>query len=118
MAILDIKHIDDEAHKALTGKSNARPLAFARFLSEQGQPMWIRHVLVPGRTDDDEALKRLKAFINTLKTVEKVEVLPYHTLGTVKYEKLGYEYPLKGIEAPTKERIVNARRILALTPKT
>lgn len=116
LVLLDIKHIDDAAHQALTGKSNARPLAFARFLSEQGKRMWIRHVLVPTRTDDDEALYRLKAFIDTLKTVEKVEVLPYHTMGTVKYEKLGYEYPLKGVEAPTKERVANARRILALSP--
>ena len=112
LVLLDIKHIDDAAHRLLTGQSNANTLAFAKFLSDNGKKIWIRHVLVPTRTDDDEALKRLRAFIDTLETVEKVEVLPYHTLGEVKYEKLGYEYPLKGVEPPTKERVQNAKRIL------
>ena len=110
--LLDIKHIDDEAHKKLTGVSNKNTLAFAKFLSDNGKKMWIRHVLVPTITDDDEALKRLKAFIYSLKTVDKIEVLPYHTMGEVKYQKLGYEYPLKGLEPPTKERVINAREIL------
>ena len=110
--LLDIKHIDDEAHKDLTGQTNARTLDFAKFLSDNGKPMWIRHVLVPTKTDDDGALKRLKAFIDTLKTVEKVEVLPYHTMGEVKYEKLGIAYPLKGVQPPSKERVINARKIL------
>ena len=112
LVMLDIKHIDDEACKKLTGHSNANTLAFAKFLSDNGQPMWIRQVLVPGITDGEESLQRTRAFINTLKTVEKVEVLPYHTLGEVKYEKLGMEYPLKGVEAPTKERVAYAKRIL------
>ena len=110
--LLDIKHIDDEAHRNLTGQTNARTLDFARFLSDNGKKMWIRHVLVPTLTDDDESLRRLKSFIDTLQTVEKVEVLPYHTMGTVKYENLGMEYPLKGVEAPVKERVMNAKRIL------
>ena len=112
LVLLDIKHIDEESHKTLTGQSNRNVLAFAKFLSENGKKVWIRHVLVPTLTDEDGALKRLRAFIDGLKTVEKVEVLPYHTMGTVKYEKLGYEYPLKGVEAPTKERVQNAREIL------
>lgn len=110
--LLDIKHIDDEACKKLTGQSNENTLAFAKFLSERGKKMWIRQVLVPNVTDDEESLKRTRAFIDGLKTVEKVEVLPYHTLGVVKYEKLGIEYPLAGVEAPTKERVQNAKRIL------
>ena len=110
--LLDIKHIDDEACKELTGQSNERTLAFARFLSENGKKMWIRQVLVPNITDDDESLQKTRAFIDTLKTVEKVEVLPYHTMGVVKYEKLGLEYPLAGVSAPTKERVQNAKRIL------
>ena len=114
LVLLDIKHIDPEAHKGLTGKGNGRTLAFARFLSDNGVPIWIRHVLVPGITDDDGALKRLRAFLDTLKTVEKVEVLPYHTMGVVKYEKLGYEYPLKGVQPPDKERVQNAKRILGV----
>ena len=112
--LLDIKHIDGEGHKALTGFSNENVLAFARFLSDNGQTMWIRHVLVPNITDDDGLLYKLKEFIDSLKTVEKVEVLPYHTLGVVKYEKLGYEYPLKDTVAPAKERTANAKRILGV----
>ena len=110
--LLDIKHIDDEKCKALTGQGNAKTLAFAKFLSDRNKPMWIRQVLVPGITDDDETLEKTRAFIDTLQSVKRVEVLPYHTLGLVKYEKLGLEYPLKGVEAPTKERVENAKRIL------
>lgn len=110
--LLDIKHIDDEACKKLTGHSNAHTLAFAKFLSERGKKTWIRHVLVPNLTDNDEALYQTKAFIDTLSNVEKIEVLPYHTMGVVKYQKLGLSYPLDGVEAPTKERVQNAKRIL------
>jgi pyruvate formate lyase activating enzyme len=110
--LLDIKHIDDKACKELTGQSNAHTLAFAKFLSDNGKKMWIRQVLVPNITDDDESLQRTRAFIDTLETVEKVEVLPYHTMGVVKYEKLGLEYPLADVKAPTKERVLNAKRIL------
>ena len=112
LVLLDIKHIDEEAHRALTGRSGAHAKAFARYLSERGKPIWIRHVLVPGITDDDGALHRLKAFLDTLKTVEKVEVLPYHTLGIAKYRSLGIAYPLEGVRPPEKERIKNAREIL------
>ncbi len=110
--LLDIKHIDDEACKKLTGKSNKNTLAFAKFLSERGKSMWIRQVLVPNITDGEESLQKTRAFIDTLQTVEKVEVLPYHTLGVVKYEKLGIPYPLQGVQAPDKERVAQAKRIL------
>lgn len=112
LVMLDIKHIDDEQHKILTGRTNRNILDMARYLDEIGESLWIRHVLVPERTDEDEALIRLDAFIRSLSHVERVEVLPYHTLGQYKWEKLGYEYPLKGIEPPTKERVVNANRLL------
>ena len=110
--LLDIKHIDDEACKRLTGHSNRNTLAFAKFLSENGKKIWIRQVLVPNITDDEKSLIRTREFIDTLQTVEKVEVLPYHTMGTVKYEKLGLAYPLEGVEAPTKESVEKAKRIL------
>ena len=84
----------------------------ARKLSDMGKSMWIRHVLVPGGSDKDEYLHRLAEFIHTLKTVERVEVLPYHTLGTFKWEQLGIPYPLEGVKPPTEERISNAREIL------
>ena len=115
--LLDIKHIRDDGHKALTGQSNQNTLAFAKFLSEQGKKVWIRYVLVPDITDDDGLIYELKEFVDGLKTVEKVEVLPYHTMGVVKYENLGLEYPLKGVEPPSKERVQNAKRILARSEK-
>ena len=110
--LLDIKHIDDGGCKDLTGQSNENTLAFARYLSERGKKVWIRQVIVPNYTDDEETLKATRAFIDTLSNVEKVEVLPYHTLGVVKYEKLGIEYPLAGVEAPKKERVAYAKKIL------
>jgi pyruvate formate lyase activating enzyme len=110
--LLDIKHIDDEACKKLTGQSNQNTLAFAKFLSDNGKKMWIRQVLVPGITDGEESLRQTRQFIDGLQTVEKVEVLPYHTLGLVKYEKLGIEYPLKDVKAPTKESVARAKEIL------
>lgn len=112
LVMLDIKHIDDAACKKLTGQSNERTLAFARFLSEHKQPMWIRQVLVPGLTDNENSLKATRAFIDSLQSVEKVEVLPYHTLGTVKYEKLGLSYPLKDVQPPDKESVNKAKEIL------
>ena len=110
--LLDIKHIDDEACRKLTGQSNKNTLAFAKFLSDNKKPMWIRQVLVPNLTDGEEDLRKTRAFIDSLQTVERVEVLPYHTMGEVKYEKLGLEYPLKGVETPAKERVAFAKRIL------
>jgi pyruvate formate lyase activating enzyme len=79
----------------------------------EAKRIWIRHVLVPGYTDNDESLEKLADFIKTI-NVEKIEVLPYHTMGEVKYQKLGYEYPLKGVEPPTKERVLNAKKILGV----
>ena len=112
LVLLDIKHIDEEECKKLTGQSNKNTLALARYLSDNGKKMWIRHVLVPGLTDKDEYLQKIRQFTDTLKTVERIEVLPYHTMGVVKYEKLGYEYPLKGVQPPDKERVENAKNIL------
>ena len=112
LVMLDIKHIDDEQHKILTGQTNRNILDMARYLDEIGKPMWIRHVLVPERSDKDEYLIRLDAFIQSLHNVQKVEVLPYHTLGAYKWKELGYEYPLEGIDPPTQERIKNANQLL------
>ena len=112
LVLLDIKHIDDGQHNILTGQSNQNILELAEYLSDIGKPVWIRHVLVPGRSDEDAYLIRLHDFIATLKNVEKVEVLPYHTLGVYKWKELGLEYPLEGVEPPTTERVENAKRIL------
>jgi pyruvate formate lyase activating enzyme len=112
LVMLDIKHIDDEGHKILTKTSNKNILEMAKELSDMGVAMWIRHVLVPERNDYDEYLLKLREFIDTLKTVKKVEVLPYHTLGVHKWQTLGIPYELEGIDPPTKERVANARKIL------
>lgn len=110
--MLDIKHIDDEEHKKLTGQTNKNILDMAQYLSDNGKKMWIRHVLVPEITTDEKYLKQLREFIDTLKTVDRVEVLPYHTLGVFKWKELGIPYQLEGVEPPTKEQIESAKRIL------
>ncbi len=110
--LVDIKHIDSDRHRELTGRGNENILDMLSFLSEIKKPVWIRHVLVPDKTDDDYYLKKLRAFIDTLENVERVEVLPYHTLGASKWKSLGIPYPLKGIDPPTKERMENAEKIL------
>ncbi|MBO4636207.1 MAG: pyruvate formate lyase-activating protein [Clostridiales bacterium] len=112
LVMLDIKHIDPEGHKILTKCDNGNILSLAQKLSDMGIPMWIRHVLVPQRNDRDDYLLKLREFIDTLKTVKKVEVLPYHTLGVHKWQTLGIPYELEGIDPPTGERIANARKIL------
>ena len=112
MLMLDIKHIDEKEHIRLTGHTNKNILDLATYLSDMKKPVWIRHVLVPGGSDKDEYLHRLADFIHTLKNVEKVEVLPYHTLGAYKWKELGMEYPLEGIDPPTAERVENARKRL------
>ena len=110
--LLDIKHIDDGEHRKLTCHSNQNILDCARYLSEIRKPVWIRHVLIPGITDKDEYLLQLRDFLSTLDNIERIDVLPYHTLGIFKYGKLGIAYPLEGVDPPTAERINNANRIL------
>ncbi len=112
LVLLDIKHIDDKKCRALTGKGNQKTKAFAARLAREGIPVWIRQVLVPGYTDDPEDLRRTRLWIDSLPNVEKVEVLPYHTLGKIKYDKLGIDYPLKGVGVPTEESVEKARKIL------
>ena len=112
LVMLDIKHIDEDSHKKLTGQSVQNILEMARKMSDLGIPMWIRHVLVPGINDNKEDLTRLSKFIHSLKTVKKVEVLPYHTLGVFKWKNLGIPYLLEGVCPPTKENVENAKKIL------
>lgn len=114
LVLLDIKHIDDEKCKDLVGFSNKLELEFANYLSENGIKMWIRQVIIPGITDDENDLIRLKEFLQTLKTVEKIELNPYHTLGVYKWEDLGLEYPLKGVRQANTEDIESAKRILGI----
>lgn len=112
LLLFDIKHIDNEAHKKLTSLGNENILEMATYLSEINKPVWIRHVLVPFRSDYDEFLIRLDQFIKTLNNVDKVEILPYHTMGKYKWDELGLDYPLKGINPPTDDRVENAKQLL------
>lgn len=114
LVMLDIKEINPQRHKELTGFDNSNILDMARYLSDIQKPMWIRHVLVPGTTDFDEDLDKLGAFIKTLSNVERTEILPYHTLGRFKWDELGIKYRLDGISPPTKERIENAKNRLGI----
>ena len=112
LVMLDIKHIDNDEHKRITGMTNENILEMARYLDKLGKDVWIRHVLVTGGSDNDDSLEKLAEFIMSLGNVRRVEVLPYNSLGEMKYEKLGIEYKLKGLKPPSKERIINAKRIL------
>ena len=112
LVLFDIKQIDNQKHKELTGQSNDNILEMAKYLSDINKPVWIRHVLVPFRSDYDEFLIRLDKFIKTLNNVDKVEILPYHTMGKYKWEEMGLKYPLEGIEPPTDDRVENAKKLL------
>lgn len=112
LVMLDIKHIDDEEHKKLTGHSNKNILAFARYLNKKNIPVWIRHVTVPGITYNKEYLIRLGEFLAELNNMQALDVLPYHTMGVPKYESLGIDYPLKGVEPLTKEQAAKAKNII------
>lgn len=112
--LLDIKHIDPEKCKRLVGFSNEKELAFAKYLSEIGKPMWIRQVLVPGFTDDEKDLKKLKEFIDTLKTVERVEILPYHSMGKYKWHELKVKYELEGVRDANEEDVEKAKKLLEI----
>lgn len=110
--LFDIKHIDTEGHRRLTGHPNNGILDMSRYLSDIKHPVWIRHVLVPERTDYDEYLERLGDYVASLDNVLKFEILPYHKMGVYKYEAMGIKYRLEGIEPPSAERVENARRLL------
>lgn len=113
LVLLDIKHACDESHKTITGVGREKAAGFAKQLSDMDIPVWIRYVLVPGYTDSEEDLKAAALFIKTLRNVQKIEVLPYHSMGSYKWEESGFSYPLQGVPAPSEESIEKARRLLA-----
>lgn len=112
LVLLDIKHINDDEHKKLTGVSNKTVLEFAKYLSEKNIPVWIRHVVVPTITNNPEYLKALGKFLAELNNIKALDVLPYHDMAIPKYENLKIEYPLKNIPPLTKEEAINARNII------
>ena len=111
LVLLDIKSIDPVQYKELTGVELEPTLQFANYLKEIGKPMWVRHVVVPGITDNDELLEKLADYLKGFDNLEKVEVLPYHSLGEYKWQKIGIDYPLKGVEQLSAERFENAKNI-------
>lgn len=119
LLMVDIKVIDPEDHLRLTGVTPDNIVDMLKYLDEIGKPVWIRHVLVPGKeySDNDDKLKRVRNFIDSLSNIERIEVLPYHTFGQYKWESMGLRYPLEGVEPPTSERVKNAERILGVSEK-
>lgn len=111
LVLLDLKSIDADQHKRLTGVRVDNTLKSLNYLEEHQKPVWIRHVIVPGWTDDDFLLKKMAAFIAPYQCVEKVELLPYHTMGSRKYEQMGLKYELKDTAPLSRERLENAREI-------
>ncbi len=114
LVLLDIKHIDDKKCKDLVGFSNKLELEFAKYLSDNNIPIWIRQVLIPGITDEESDLIKLKEFIKTLKTVEKVEIHPYHNMGAFKWKELGYVYPLENVRNANEQDVARAKKILEI----
>lgn len=112
LVMLDIKHIERQAHRDLTGQDNEGILAFAKYLEEKRVPVWIRHVVVPGITDDETSLQRLGSFIGSLSNVKALDVLPYHTMGVGKYKEMGIPYPLEGVEAISRQKAAEAKDII------
>ena len=115
LVLLDIKHINSDKCKNLVGLGNEKGLAFARYLSDNNIHMWIRQVLVPGYTDDEQDLLQLKGFIDSLNTVDKIEVLPYHDMGKYKWEKLGLKYQLDGVRVANDDDVIRAKKLLGIT---
>ena len=111
LVLLDIKSFDSQTYKDLTGVSNEPTLKLAKYLSDIGKPMWIRYVLVPNLTDNPEHIEALASFLTNLKTIEKIEILPFHKMGEYKWEELGYDYKLKDTPTPSKELLNTAKEI-------
>lgn len=112
LVLLDIKHACEEPHKIITGVGREKAAGFARLLSDMNIPVWIRYVLVPGYTDSEADLKAAAHFIKSLRNIQKIEVLPYHSMGSFKWEQSGFSYPLQGVPSPSEESIEKARRLL------
>lgn len=111
LVLLDIKHFDEEAHRRLAGARLEPVLDCARRLARMGKSIWIRHVLIPGLTDDPELTRGIARFAASLGCVERVDVLPFHQMGAYKWRELGLRYELEKVEPPTDERLDEAKGI-------
>ena len=114
LVLLDIKHIDNNKCKELVGVGNSLELNFARYLSDNNIPVWIRQVLVPGYTDDENDLLKLKEFLSSLSNVQKIELLPYHDMGKFKWKELGFKYPLENVRVANSDDVDRAKKILGI----
>ena len=112
LVMLDIKHIDNDCHRELTGIGNRNILAFAEHIRDLGIPVWIRHVVVPNITDKYEELFALGEYLSTLTNLKALDVLPYHDMAKPKYAELGIEYPLGDTPPLTKEEAIKARNTI------
>jgi pyruvate formate lyase activating enzyme len=115
LVLLDIKHINTEKAKDLVGFNNEKELAFAKYLSDNNIHMWIRQVLIPGYTDDENDLLKLRSFISSLKNVDKVEILPYHDMGKFKWSQLGLKYELENVRPANDEDVAKAKKLLGIS---
>ncbi|WP_288656310.1 pyruvate formate lyase 1-activating protein [Pantoea sp. UBA6567] len=113
LVMLDLKQINDEIHEILVGVSNHRTLDFARYLQKKNKRTWIRYVVVPGYSDDDDSAHRLGRFTADMQNVKKIELLPYHELGKHKWEAMGETYQLAGVRPPARETMERIKAILA-----
>lgn len=111
LVMLDVKHIDETWHQKLTGHANSNVLKNAAYREQTGKPLWLRYVLVPGWTDQPEYLEKWAQHFKDFRTIERVEILPYHTLGVYKYAQLGLPYKLEGVEPATKQQVEQAKQI-------
>lgn len=113
LVLLDLKHADALKHKDLTGVDNDKIKRFTEYLSDINKPVWIRYVLVPGYTDDEANLLAAHEYLKNFKNIEKIEVLPYHAMGKIKWDNLNVDYPLEGVPTPTSDEVERARNILS-----
>lgn len=113
LVILDVKHINDAWHRKVTGGSNLNVLKNAQYREQSGKPLWLRYVLVPGWTDQEKYMKEWAEYFSAFTSIERVEILPYHTLGVHKYQALGMKYQLKGVPSPSSEQVEKARAIFS-----
>ena len=110
LVLLDIKEFNPERHRTLTGRSNEQTLRTAAWLEQQGHPFWLRYVLVPGYSDFEEDIRALGEALGKYKMIQRVEILPYHTLGVHKYEAMGQEYKMKGVKKIPPNSLKKLRR--------
>lgn len=113
LVLLDVKHIDPETHRKLTGRDNELVLRFAEHLDRLSRPVWIRHVIVPGFSDSEASARATAEYLSRLGNIERVELLPYHEYGKHKWEAVGEDYPLEGVDPPSKACMAELRAVFS-----